>query len=186
MVACLRQLVSRDDRASAAKASPLARSAIRSRAIMQPRIGTAAARHLDPDRNRHRFGDAAQAVRLSAPERPGTGVTRSRAAGTLDLHARLIAGHRSAQQADPGRVEQGRGAQWARPSSLLQPARRTARPSVREPVLPRLRPQPAGRGHHPVEHPLSRTGIGRHGDAGRGGPPYRAARLGAHRAYRPL
>jgi TnpA family transposase len=68
--------------------------------------------------------------------------------------------------------------------ALLQPARRTARSAVREPDLSRLRPQPARRRHHLVEHPLSRNGAGGHRHARRNRAPHRAIGLGAYLADR--
>jgi TnpA family transposase len=72
----------------------------------------------------------------------------------------------------------------ARPRALLQPARRTARSSVREPDLSRLRPQPACRRHHLVEHSLSRNGAGGHRHSRRNRTPHRAIGLGAYLADR--
>lgn len=78
--------------------------------------------HLDPQRHRHRLRDAATAIGLSTPERPCAGIARSRADRTLDLHARLVARYRPAPTR-PNRAQQGRGAQCARTSPVLQPAR---------------------------------------------------------------
>src|SRR3546814_1182023 len=100
---------------------------------------------------------------------------------TLHFHARLAARHRPAP-AHPGGPQQRRSPQRARPRALLQPARRTARSSVREPDLSRLRPQPARRRHHLVEHSLSRNGAGGHRHSRRNRTPHRAIGLGAYLA----
>src|SRR3546814_9598470 len=50
---------------------------------------TAAVRHIDPHRHRHRFGDAPPAVRLSPTKWTGPRVARAWPPRTLDLHARL-------------------------------------------------------------------------------------------------
>ena len=59
----------------------------------------------------------------------------------------------------PAWPQQGRSAQRAGPRHLFLQARRDARPQLREPIFPRLRAQPAGRGHHPLEHQISRRGL---------------------------
>ena len=52
-------------------------------------------------------------------------------------------------------AEQGRGPQQPGTGRLHPSARRDPRSHLREPAAPRLRPQPAGHRHHPVEHALS-------------------------------
>lgn len=50
--------------------------------------------------------------------------------------------------------QQGRGRHQARPRGVLPRARRNPRRLLREPGLSRLRPQPGGQRHHPMEHGL--------------------------------
>jgi TIR domain len=103
-----------------------------------------------------RVSHAEEAVRLPTAERTGGSAARGRSAGALDLHAELAARSRAAS-ARAGRLEQGRGPERARACHLLLPARRVARPHVREPSLPRLRAEPHRRGRDPLEHTLPGT-----------------------------
>ena len=84
------------------------------------------------------------------------GPPRARPLGTHGVHARLPARHRTPPP-HPDRPEQGRGPERPAPGRLLQPPRRAARPHLREPVLPRQRPEPRRRLRRPLEHCLPRT-----------------------------
>src|SRR3546814_15706541 len=111
---------------------------------------SAAVRHIDTHRHRHRFGDASPPVRLSATERTGPRDARAGPPRTLDLHARLAARHRSAP-AYPGGPQQGRGPQRAPPRAPPPPAPRISGTGVREPDSTHPRAQTAPPPHPPSE-----------------------------------
>jgi len=96
-----------------------------------------------------------------------------------------------AAAAGASRPQQRRGTQCTCSRRLLLPARRDARPELREPILPRVRAQSLGRCDHPLEHAVSggclwRAPGPRTRDRRHAAPARRAARLGAHRPDRRL
>ena len=110
---------------------------------------------IDQSRNRRALGDPAPSRRLSATERARQGAQGNRPPGAHAVHARLDRRPRLAP-ARERRSQQGRGAPRPQAGRVLPSPRRNPRSDLRKPALPRIRPQPRRRRHHPLEHRLSR------------------------------
>ena len=142
--------------------------------------------HLDPFRHRHRFGDAETPVRLSATEWTRRCAARDRPPRTLDLHDGLAEDPELRRRAQAG-LNKGEARNALARAHLLSTSLGELRDrQLREPVLSGIRPQPAGRRHHPVEHEISGSALGCHRDPQHLDPARDAARLGAYQPDRRL
>src|SRR5205807_10569189 len=106
--------------------------------------------------NGHRLTYAAQTGVVSAPERAGLGVTRSRTHREDPVHIRMAPECRTTPTS-AGRPEQGGGTQCPGASRLFLPTGKSAGPFARPAATTRPGAQSGRGGHHLVEYPGTGT-----------------------------